>query len=151
MNVGQLCRRRPVTISPDADLVEAAQVMREKHVGNLMVVTTDPRFVLGRIVGVLTDRDIVVSVIAAGADPRELTVRDIMNRPVVTAREEDAIDVCIRTMRAMGVRRLPVVRSDAELMGVVAMDDLLDFLAGEIDGLSGAIRSERIAERLRRP
>ena len=151
MNIGRICRRQPVTVTPETGLQQAAKLMREKHVGYLVVVMPDQRFTLGKTVGVLTDRDIVISVFAAGIDPGSLVVGDVMNRRPITARETDAVDTCLRTMRNMGVRRLPVTGSEGELLGLVALDDLLDYLASEIDDLSGAIRSERLIESVERP
>jgi CBS domain-containing protein len=156
MNVGKICKRQVVTITPRTDVIAAAELMREHHVGFLVVV--EPEFeperqpaTLGRPVGVLTDRDIVISVVARGADPKELTAADIMSRAVVTIDEAEPVDHALRTMRRMGVRRLPVVGSRGLLTGVLSLDDLIAVLSSEILDVSGAVRNEQRIEGVLRP
>ena len=146
MNVGKICNRQIVTLPAGTDLVAAAELMREKHVGFLIVVEPQPQAQYGRPVGVLTDRDIVISVVARGADPTLLTAGDVMNREVITADESDSVEQALRTMRRMGVRRLPVVGSRGMLTGVLSLDDVLDVLAAEIGELSGTVRNEQRIE-----
>lgn len=146
MNIAKICKRDVVTVTPRTDLVAAAQLMREKHVGFLVVVEPEANAQYGRPVGVLTDRDIVISVVARGADPTLLTAADVMNREPVMADELDQVDQALRTMRRMGVRRLPVVGSRGMLTGVVALDDVIDVLAAEIGEISGAVRNEQRIE-----
>jgi len=145
MNIGSICQRKVITVRPSLELRGAAELMREQHVGFLIVLPAEPR--AARVpVGVLTDRDIVVSVIAKKADPEALRVGDVMTaRPVVVA-EGDAVDTALKTMHRMGIRRLPVVDGRGELVGVVSLDDVLDFIAEEIENLSGAVRNERQIE-----
>ena len=141
MNVGRLCKRQAVTVTPRQGLVSAAELMREKHIGFLIVVEQ-----YGRPVGVLTDRDIVISVVAKGADPSLLTVADIMTPDPATAAEGDSVESALRTMRRMGVRRLPVVGSKGLLVGILSLDDVLDALATELADVSGAVRNEQHIE-----
>ena len=150
MNVGSICKHQVVTITPGTDLVAAAERMREQHVGFLVVVEPEPNATYGRPVGVLTDRDIVVSVVARGADPKQLTAADLMKQYPAVADESDALEQALRTMRRMSVRRLPVVGVAGMLTGVLALDDVLDVLAGEMGDLSGTVRNEqRIENQLR--
>lgn len=150
MNVGSICRHQVVTATPSTDLVAAAQLMREQHVGFLVVVEPQPNATYGRPVGVLTDRDIVISVVAGGADPTSLTAADLMKQYPAMVDETDSLDQALHTMRRMGVRRLPVVGSSGMLMGVLALDDVLDVLAGEVSDISGTVRNEqRIESHLR--
>ena len=146
MNVGKICRRQVVTVTPRTDLVTAAELMREKHVGFLIVVEPEPHAQVGRPVGVLTDRDIVISIVARSADPTLLTVGDVMTREPVMVDESDPVEAALRTMRRMGLRRLPVVGARGMLVGVLSLDDVLDMLAAEIGDLSGAVRSEQRIE-----
>jgi CBS domain-containing protein len=141
MNVGRLCKRQAVTVTPQEELVCAAELMREKHIGYLVVVEQ-----YGRPVGVLTDRDIVISVVAKRADPSRLTVADVMTRDPATADEGESVDGALRTMRRMGVRRLPVIGPKGLLAGILSLDDVLDALAAELAEVSGAIRNERHIE-----
>ena len=143
MNVGSICRREVVTVTPQIDLVAAAQVMRERHVGFLVVVEPEPKTKYGRPIGVLTDRDIVVSIVARGADPKLLTVADLMKRYPAMVDEADPLDQALHTMRRMGVRRLPVVGSAGMLSGVIALDDMLAVLCGEGGEAVDTVRQEQ--------
>jgi len=149
MNVGRTCKHQLVSITPETGLTAAAQLMREKHIGYLVVIETGTQ--AARLVGVLTDRDIVISVVARGVDAKDLTVGDVMSREPVTVHEEQAIDEAVRTMRRMGVRRLPVVSSKGAVVGVLSLDDVIDTLAGEIGDLAGAMHSEQRIEGVLRP
>jgi predicted transcriptional regulator len=151
MNVSEICRRNVVTVSRFDDLIKAAQLMREKHVGYLVVVEPDTVNELDRAVGVLTDRDLVISVLAREADPRSLRVEDVMTQEPVMISEAESIEDGLREMRRIGVRRLPVVGRRGEIVGILSLDDILDVLAGELQNVTGSIRNEQRLEGLRRP
>jgi CBS domain-containing protein len=151
MNVDSLCHRDPVTICPSDEVLAAAQLMREKHVGCLVVIERNTTLERRRPVGVLTDRDIVVAVVACQADPGSLRVEDIMTRNPVTVSATDSVEAAVRKMRRIGVRRLPVTDPEGELLGVMSLDDVLDVLAGELQNIAGAIQHEQAAERQARP
>ena len=146
MNVGRVCKHQAVTVTPRTDLVAAAKLMREKHVGFLVVVEPESGAVYGRPVGVVTDRDIVISVVAKGADPKQLIVGDIMNQGPATVDEGESLDLALQTMRRMGVRRLPVVGARGMLTGILSLDDVVDVLAREIGEVSGAVQNEQRIE-----
>ena len=148
-NIGTLCRRTPFTVRPMDELTAAARLMREKHIGYLVVV--EPHMSGFRPVGVITDRDIVVAVVAREVDPRSLTVGDVMTRDPVTVPQDAAIDTALREMRRLGVRRLPVLGSIGDLVGVVSLDDLVEVVAGEIGDIAGSIRTEQRIEGALRP
>ena len=137
LSAGEVCTRIVAIVYRGTVLSEAARVMREQDVGCLVVVEEeDP----GRVVvGILTDRDIVVSVVAGDRDPRLLSVGEVMTREVVTAREEDSLLDLLDTMRRKGVRRIPVTGPRGVLVGLVALDDLLEVVAEEMHALAGAI------------
>jgi len=151
MNVGQLCNTNPISVRRSDELIKAAQLMREKHIGYLVVV--DPEVVDQslRPVGVLTDRDIVVSVVARETDPRALRVGDVMTQQPVTVGSAEPVERALREMRRIGVRRLPVVGQRGELIGVLSLDDVLEVLAGELQNIAGSIRNERAIEGSLRP
>jgi CBS domain-containing protein len=151
MNVRSVCKRRVVTVTPRTELIAAAKLMREKHVGFLVVVEPEPLAAHGRPVGVLTDRDIVISVVAREADPKTLTVADLMNQGPATIDEGDSLAQALITMRRMGVRRLPVVGTRGMLTGVISLDDVLDALAREIGDVSGTVQNEQRIEDVLRP
>ena len=148
MEVGTICQRLVFTIRRFDEVTRAAQLMREKHIGYLVVVELNP---LARPVGVLTDRDIVVGVIARGVDPKTVCVGDIMTVNPITARESDSVEAALQKMREFGVRRLPVVNGRRELVGILAMDDVLQFIAGGAQEVVNTIRKERLMESVTRP
>jgi CBS domain-containing protein len=144
MNVGEVCSRVVVFAERDMPLVEAARLMREHHVGSLVVVDETGA---GRVpVGMVTDRDIVVAAVAKSVDPRTVAVGEIMAGEVVVAQETDSEFDILRTMRRRGVRRLPVVDAAGRLVGLITLDDLLGLLAEELGSLARAVETERAAE-----
>jgi CBS domain-containing protein len=151
MNVGTLCRREVVTVDAAEGLTQAAHLMRKRHVGFLVVVETSVSSPNMRVIGVLTDRDIVTAVIAKDADARTLRVGDVMTRDPLLAAETGSLDATLRHMHEFGVRRVPVVGRDNELVGVLSLDDVLEKMAEVLVDVAGAIRSEQQTERTARP
>ena len=149
LTAGEICARSVTIAFGETPLDGAARLMRDNHVGCLVVVDE----VAGKriVVGVLTDRDIVTAVVAPGLDAAALRVEDVMTTDLVTAREDDSLIDLVRTMRRKGVRRIPVVGGQGELIGVVTLDDVLDVLSQELSLLVGAIESEEKRERQMRP
>jgi CBS domain-containing protein len=149
MNVGELCNREVIFAYRDTRLVEAARLMREHHVGSLVVVVD--RLSERVPVGILTDRDIVVAVVAKELDPRTLTAGEVMSRELFSVREEDGIADALRLMRECGVRRLPVLTHSGALAGIVTIDDLLELVGEELGDFVRTVKSERVREtRVRR-
>lgn len=134
MNAGELCNRNVVTASRETSISEAARLMRDRHVGSLII--TEDRDNHVEPVGILTDRDIVVEVLAEDVDPDVVTVGDIMTSAVLKVCEHDSILVTAQRMRARGVRRVPVVSNQCELVGVLAQDDILGLLSEELSLLA---------------
>lgn len=144
LNAAELCNRIVTVAEPNTPLVQAAQQMRADHVGCVVVV--DRSAGTRRVVGLLTDRDIVTAVVAKGVDPQKLAVEDVMARDVVTAPESESVTGLLRTMRRRGLRRLPVVGADGTLVGIVTLDDMLALLASQMRDLAQAIDSEQRRE-----
>jgi CBS domain-containing protein len=144
MAVGEICNRDVVIADKTLSVVAAAQLMRSQHVGDLVVVEEkDGR---KQPVGIVTDRDIVVEVVAAGVNPDALKVGDIMGSEVATVRESEGLFEALRYMRDKGVRRMPVVDRDGGLAGILTMDDLLELLAEEMTELAKLVSHERQRE-----
>lgn len=146
MDVVRLCSRDVVTISENEEITAAARLMRERHVGYLVVVEADFAGSTYRPVGVLTDRDIAIKVVAQNLNPKNTLVRDAMTRDPVVLRTADSLTQAVQEMRRIGVRRMPVVGELGELQGVLSLDDVLDTLSSELQHLAGAIRNERRIE-----
>jgi CBS domain-containing protein len=151
MDVAQLFSRDSVTVRESDEVTEAARLMRERHVGFLVVVEPDFAGSTVRPVGVLTDRDIVISVVAREVNPRTVLVRDIMTPNPVVLNAADPLPTALQEMRRIGVRRMPVVGKLGELLGVLSIDDVLDALSAELGNLAGAIRNEQRVEKSLRP
>ena len=134
MEVRTLCTADAVCCSRYESVQGAALLMRKHHVGDVVVVD-DPDGERTPV-GIITDRDIVVSVIALGLDPVGLEVGDIMSDDLLTAGEHDDPYLTIEHMRLRGIRRVPVVTENGNLAGIVSADDLLAFLAEEMEELS---------------
>lgn len=140
MKIGDLCRRGVVSIDSSMDITAAAQLMREQHVGYLIVYR--PGDDIRRPIGVLTDRDLVIEIIAAKVDPAELTVEDVMTRQPLIASETDELSDVLQAMRLAGIRRVPVVDVRGALVGVIAIDDVLEVMTGWLCDITGSIKSE---------
>ena len=123
MPVGEICNREVVFAARTTTIVEAAQLMRRYHVGDLVVADE----VEGRRVpvGMVTDRDLVVEVLAREQPFDACTVDAVMSAGVVCVPESTGLIETIQLMRSHGVRRLPVVDANGALVGILAADDLL--------------------------
>lgn len=149
MTIGTICNRDTIFTTRSGSIVEAAQLMREHHVGDLVVVDEQA----GRRVpvGIVTDRDLVVEILAKQVEPGAVTIGDIMSTELVIARESDGLFDTLQRMRAKGVRRVPVVDAGGALAGIVAVDDFLDLLSEEITALARLVSREQARERTVRP
>jgi len=131
--LGKICVKPVVTASAQMTVDEAARSMRSKNVGALVVVNA------GRPVGMLTDRDIAVEVVAKGMDPDAVRVGEVMHKKPITIRDDLGIFDAAKAFARTGVRRLPVVRRDGTLVGVLAVDDLIMLLGNELGHVAGAL------------
>ncbi len=149
MSIGDICNREVVLVDKDSSVQDAARLMRAHHVGDLVVVEErDGRRIP---IGILTDRDIVIEVIAEDVDVGSVAIGDVMSFKLLTAREEDDTFVTIRWMQTKGVRRLPVVDKQGQLVGIVTIDDLIDLLAETLMNVAGLIAHEQKREERIRP
>jgi len=142
--IGEICNREVVFAKPSESVLSAALLMREHHVGSLVVIEESA----GRRVpaGILTDRDIAVGVVALGLDPEATLVGAVMSPEVVVVREDAGVADTVALMRQKGLRRLPVVDRAGGLVGLVAADDLLELLAEEMGGLAAIVAREQRRE-----
>jgi CBS domain-containing protein len=136
MSLERVCSKSVVTISPDATVLEAANLMRSKHVGCVLAVNDS------RPVGILTDRDIVLGVVASARKPAETSVRETMTANLTTVNVNYDLLDAVRLMRSRGVRRLPVVDEHRHLLGIITMDDVLTAFGAEMGELAGAVQKE---------
>ncbi len=144
VSVRDLAAHEVVTVTPTTTLAECAQIMRAQHVGSVVVIDDlgqrdNPR-------GIVTDRDIVVEAVAVGLDPTALTAADVMTTPLATVRDGDDILDALARMREHGVRRLPVLDDAGHLSGIVAVDNLLEALAEQLDAVVRVLKAEQTRE-----
>ncbi len=144
MLLKEICTPDAACCSPETTVLAAARLMRQRHVGDLVVVD-DPDGDRSPL-GIVTDRDLVVEVLAQERSPAALTVRDIMRAPVAIASIEEDATQAIERMRIHGVRRIPVVGSDGRLAGILSLDDLLARLAAEANLLAEVVAREQSQE-----
>lgn len=134
MSVGEVCTREFVTVRKDESLATAARLMLDQHVGMVLVVE-DPGTSPVPI-GVVTDRDIVRCLVQRGGSLAGLQVREVLTPEPLVLLEEDDVPQAIDRLRARGVRRAPVIDRHGVLIGVVSVDDLFAWLAGQLDHLA---------------
>ena len=149
MTVGDICKRDVVVAPKSEMIVDAAKRMRTAHVGDLIVV--DVRGDDHVPIGIVTDRDIVVTAVAGDPDHvNYLLVSDVMSSDLVTAREQDTIETALKQMHEHGVRRLPIVSANGALVGILTLDDILQYLTGQQRELVALVAREQQHERQHR-
>ena len=148
MPITEFCQRDVVCATRDTTITDAASLMRQHHVGDVIIV--EQRNGQRMPVGIVTDRDIVVEVIAAGLDPGTLKLGDLLLAPLVAVDEHANYAETVRLMSIKGVRRMPVVGKGGELVGIITLDDMLWQLAAPLAALSGLSGRERQFETLTR-
>jgi len=144
MPIGEICNREVIIVQRDESVLQAAKLMRQHHVGNVVVV--EERNGRRVPVGIVTDRDLVVEIIAPELDSTVITVGDIAVAELATVRENNGVFEAIQYMRNKGVRRLPVVDDGGGLVGIVTLDDLLVLLAEELGALARLVEREQKKE-----
>jgi CBS domain-containing protein len=140
MNAGVTC------VGEHETLTAAAQHMRERDIGALPICGDDDR-----LHGMLTDRDIVVSLVAPEVDFEKLCARDVVGAPLHTAQTHDDVLEVLGRMRAHAIRRMPVVDAGGALVGILTLDDVLGVLADALHGAVALTESQMRRERVRRP
>jgi CBS domain-containing protein len=148
MKIGECCNREVVTAEKDMSIVEVARLMQEHHVGDLIVVEN----LNGRTrpVGIVTDRDLVIEVLAQMAPIDAIRVSDVMSYEIATVNENDELWETLERMRKLGVRRMPVVDAGGVLVGIITLDDLMELMAEAMGHIASLIRREIGTEARRR-
>ena len=141
MKVIDMAVHEVATITADKTICDCVRQMRLEHVGSLVVVNDDQT-----PLGMITDRDIAIEVVARNLDPMKLTVRDVMTTPVVTAGPSESMVVALARMREFGVRRLPIVDEEGKLVGVISNSNLVEELSSLLDSLVRNIHSSKTRE-----
>lgn len=136
MNISDIAIREVVSADKSATVLEVAKLMRENHVGDVVIVEMSDK---GEVpIGIITDRDIVIEVIAAEIELGDISVGDAMSYELVSAHEKDSLEKVIGIMRDKKVRRIPIVNGDGVLSGIICADDIFLVLSTLYDQLSVA-------------
>lgn len=144
MRIGQICTRDVVCANTETTVVAAAKLMRQYHIGDVVVTQQNGN---ARVpLGIVTDRDIVLSVVATELDPKTITVGDVMGDELITATEDEDVFDAVQRMRDKGVRRMPIVGDDGVLIGIVSLDDVIESLAEEMNEVARLISREQLHE-----
>ena len=123
MRIKHIMTKDPRCCLPSDPATKAAGIMREEHTGAVPVIDSD---MTRRVIGMVTDRDLCMNVIAEGRDPQNTTVGDCMTDRVVTCSPNDAVEKVTELMRENQIRRVPVVIEGAELQGIVSLADVVE-------------------------
>ena len=145
MSIGEFCNREVIIVHKDTSIVEAAQLMRDYHVGALVVVENVSHNNIP--LGLVTDRDMIIELIAKEVELSTVTVGDVMSTELYTVAETTDLMSTIRFMRQKGVRRVPVVNHKKELIGLIAADDVIELIAEQLTDLTNLINKEQQRER----
>jgi CBS domain-containing protein len=144
MSAGEYCNRDVVVIDRTESVRKAVDLMRTHHVGDVIVV--DKANGTSKPLGILTDRDIVLEILAEDVDLGAVNVGDVMSYELQTVGEETKLLDAIKIMRTKGIRRLPVVDSQENLVGILAVDDVLGLISEQLSDLVGLITRQQAKE-----
>lgn len=146
MYTGTVGTQQVETCGANATILQVAELMRSEHVGDLVVV--EYRGGKPVPIGIITDRDLVIEVMAMKVDPVSVTAGDVMSRKLVIAYEGEQLEIAMERMRGSGVRRIPLVDSAGVLVGIVTLDDIVEKLASTLADIAHVAHIQNIDERL---
>lgn len=145
MPISECCKRDVVCCDPELSLPDTAALMRKHHVGDVLVIQSDAGMRVP--IGIVTDRDIVMEIMALQLDATLFTAGDIMTAPLVTVKENAGFVETLRLMRSNGIRRMPVVTESGTLYGIVTADDIVKALVLELSLITEAMAGQTAQER----
>jgi CBS domain-containing protein len=144
MPVNEFCKLDVVCCEATTSIHEVAALMRIYHVGDVIVIGKNEQ---ARVpIGIVTDRDIVIEAIAPQVDINILTAGDIMSSSLATVQENESLFGALRLMRTLKVRRMPVVREDGTLFGIITADDMINMLAEELSTITEVLAGQPAVE-----
>jgi CBS domain-containing protein len=148
MSIGEYCNREMVVVAKTESVSDAIHLMRSQHVGDVVVI--DRQGDLAIPIGILTDRDIVLEVLAEGVDLEAIVMGDVMSDELVTVNQTTSLMATIKLMQEKAVRRLPVVDERGGVVGIITVDDLLELIAEQLQGIVSLVAKQQQRERARR-
>jgi CBS domain-containing protein len=148
MSAGEYCNRDVVVVAKADTVQEAINLMRQYHVGSVVVV--EEAGDKPRPVGILTDRDILIEILAEDVELDAVTIGDVMSYELVTVKDDSPLLDAVSIMKDKGVRRLPVVNDTGGLEGILSVDDVIELLAEELSNIAKLISNEQRQEQVKR-
>lgn len=139
MTIGKLCKCDVITASKNMSVQEAARLMKKHNIGDIIIVDEEKD---GKPIGIFTDRDIAIKIIAEEADPQSITVGDAMSEELLVLKDYQHFQESLDMMCAKGVRRAPIVDQHDKIIGIAAVDDLILLLIDELGSLAKLIRRQ---------
>jgi len=139
MTIGKHCKHDVVTAPRDTSVYKAAQLMKQHNIGNIVVIDKSDGITP---IGILTDRDVAIKIVADEIDPRQLTIGDAMSQDLLILREHQDIQEAIDMMCAKKVRRAPIADQQNKIIGIVTIDDLILLFADEFASVAKLIRQQ---------
>jgi CBS domain-containing protein len=145
MFIGEICNRNVVIATRDTSVTELAQLMREHHVGSIVI--TEAQNECNIPVGIITDRDLVIELLSKDIDTKSISAGDVMSNELVSVRDTNHVYDTLKLMRGKGIRRMPVVNDENVLIGILTVDDLLDVVISELDDIVNIVAIEQKREK----
>ena len=145
MFIGEICNRNVVIATRDTSVTELAQLMREHHVGSIII--TEAQNECNIPVGIITDRDLVIELLSKDIDTKSISAGDVMSNELVSVRDTNHVYDTLKLMRGKGIRRMPVVNDENVLIGILTVDDLLDVVISELDDIVNIVAIEQKREK----
>lgn len=148
MAIGELCTREVIVAYQDDSIVEIAKLMRKYHVGDIVIVDRQKK--QKQPIGIITDRDIVLELVAREVDISQVTAGDIMSADLLVVSEQDEVSVVLEQMRTKGVRRIPVINHNKELIGIVTENDIIELISEQLSSLAALVEKGAHLEHVNR-
>jgi len=149
MSVGKYCNREVVAVSRYDSIKEAIGLMRQHHIGDVVVVEGEAG--VKKPVGILSDRDIVIELLAKDVPLDTVRVSDVMSYELATIPEETDLLDALEFMKVKAVRRLPVTDNEGNLVGLLTTDDVLELMAEQLNSIVSLISRQQKHELEHRP
>ena len=148
MTAGEYCNREVVIIEQGTSITQAASLMREFHVGSLVVV--QKRDNINVPVGIVTDRDLVIEIIAQRVPVESVTINDVMSKELISVDEQETLIDTLQRMLKSGIRRVIVVDGQGSLQGILTADDIIELMAESMNDLVKLANQELKQEVIKR-
>ncbi len=145
MSVSQYCDKKISTLTQDSSILEAAQLMRTNHVGEVIIVQRQQGKTVP--VGLITDRDLVIEIIAMEIDIDKITLGSIMCLELITVNHDSSLKQALELLQTNGIRRAPVVDSKGALFGIIAIEGILKVLSQDMTKVLKLFNNERRIEK----